>query len=286
MNIKKYAILLAITLATLAVASPLHAGDVEPEATKKPPQVTTLKVKKIRKYGATLQWKKPDRTDYFKVQLLKKNGRNLKKWTNHSKRKRQIIKSNKLLKPGKTYRYRVKACNEIGCAKWSKKKKFNTLPDEEDVIEDDSDDSTDNGIGEPDPNASAEILALETEVHDLINEYRVSQGLSELTYSNSIATIAREHSANMATGAVDFGHDGFSDRLTQMAEAFGSVAYAGAENVAWMTERADMAEVAKDGWVASEGHRINIEGNYTYTGVGIAEQDGRYYFTQLFFQEY
>lgn len=229
--------------------------------TKKPVRVTTLNVNNVGIYRATLRWEQPNRSEYYKVQLQDQNGTVLNRWTHHRKRERQIARDTNLLRPSTQYQYRVRACNDIGCSKWSSTVRFATAS--------------------VSANVSEEILALEAETYELINDYRVSQGLAELDYNEEIAAIAREHSQNMAEGSVEFGHDGFTDRYNEMFDLFDG-AGGGAENVAWMTERANMAQVAKDGWVASEGHRINIEGDYTRTGMGIAEQDGRYYFTQLF----
>ena len=46
------------------------------------------------------------------------------------------------------------------------------------------------------------------------------------------------------------------------------------------------AKEVVEGWLNSKGHRENIEGNSTYTGIGLAKaSDGRIYFTpQIFLQ--
>ena len=39
-------------------------------------------------------------------------------------------------------------------------------------------------------------------------------------------------------------------------------------------------------WLNSPGHKRNIEGNFTLTGIGIAEADNGYlYFTQIFLRK-
>ena len=58
--------------------------------------------------------------------------------------------------------------------------------------------------------------------------------------------------------------------------------------IAWMSVGeniaagySDPAEVM-DGWMHSDGHRGNILGDFSYIGVGVAEQNGMLYWTQEF----
>ena len=45
----------------------------------------------------------------------------------------------------------------------------------------------------------------------------------------------------------------------------------------------DPVSTAVDGWIKSDGHRQNMEGNYNLTGIGVAmNPQGEYYFTQIF----
>ena len=85
----------------------------------------------------------------------------------------------------------------------------------------------------------------------------------------------------MANGAVPFGHDGFEQRVQALAKA---IPYkAAAENVADNQGYNDPATQAVQGWLKSDGHRRNIEGQYNLTGIGIAlNANGEYYFTQIF----
>jgi uncharacterized protein YkwD len=54
----------------------------------------------------------------------------------------------------------------------------------------------------------------------------------------------------------------------------------GAENVAYNYKNAQ--DVVRN-WIASSGHRRNIEGNYNLTGIGLArDRRGKLYFTQIF----
>jgi uncharacterized protein YkwD len=56
-----------------------------------------------------------------------------------------------------------------------------------------------------------------------------------------------------------------------------------AENVAFNQGHRDPAADAVRGWLASRGHRENIEGPYELTGVGVVSNaKGEFYFTQIF----
>ena len=58
------------------------------------------------------------------------------------------------------------------------------------------------------------------------------------------------------------------------------------ENVA-MNNSPIPAQVVVRGWINSEGHKKNMEGDYDLTGVGIARsRNGSWYFTQIFVSTY
>jgi uncharacterized protein YkwD len=128
-----------------------------------------------------------------------------------------------------------------------------------------------------------EFYEMEQDVLLQINEYRQSQFLSLLRWNETIADYCRTHSLNMAAGAVDFGHDGFDDRVDGIAQTI-SYKYA-AENVA-SNNYSDPVTTAVEGWLNSPGHLENIEGDYNLTGIGVAQdEDGVYYFTQIFIRQ-
>ncbi len=129
------------------------------------------------------------------------------------------------------------------------------------------------------PTVTKKDMASQT--HTLINQYRASKGLPALRYNNSIADIALTHSRNMAAGTVEFSHDGFDNRAQAIAKIL-QISSA-AENVAWNRGYQNPVEAAVEGWLESPGHHANIVGEYNTTGIGVAlNQDGEYYFTQLF----
>lgn len=131
------------------------------------------------------------------------------------------------------------------------------------------------------PAVSTTISTIETSVFNQINSYRNSQGLPALQNVSYISQVSREHSANMASGAVTFGHTGFSDRVAKIKIQVPLTS--AAENVAYNQGYSDPATQAVQGWLKSSGHLANIRGNYTKTGIGVAvNSQGAYYFTQIF----
>lgn len=129
--------------------------------------------------------------------------------------------------------------------------------------------------------APAPYQSLERDAFNRINTYRSEKGLSALRWNEEIATIARQHSVEMANGRVAFGHGGFNDRAKLLQQKL--TLHGVAENVAY-NDYPDPALTAVTGWIASDGHRINIENTaYSLSGMGVARSsDGAYYFTQLF----
>ncbi len=85
----------------------------------------------------------------------------------------------------------------------------------------------------------------------------------------------------MASGKVPFSHQGFEQRVSIIRR---QIPYqAAAENVAFNQGYSNPAEQAVEGWIKSDGHRVNIEGQYNLTGIGIVKNaKNEYYFTQLF----
>lgn len=132
------------------------------------------------------------------------------------------------------------------------------------------------------PAEPAELRAYEATIVRLVNEDRAVLGLAPLEVDPLLVAIALGHSADMAEGSVDFGHEGFEDRADRAIEELG-VRRVG-ENVAVNNFRltASPGRVLRD-WLGSPPHRENIEGLFDLTGVGVVQsQDGRFFVTQMF----
>jgi uncharacterized protein YkwD len=131
--------------------------------------------------------------------------------------------------------------------------------------------------GEVDPQKV--LTQLERSVFEKINDYRRDHRLNPLIINERIVKQARIHSRNMAENKVGFSHSGFNERVQNTRINYRSAA----ENIAYNQGTADPAAVAVDGWIKSEGHRKNIEGDFNQTGIGVIQsRSKRCYFTQLF----
>ncbi|MNJ55253.1 Cysteine-rich secretory protein family protein [compost metagenome] len=126
----------------------------------------------------------------------------------------------------------------------------------------------------------------ELEILDLTNVFRVSKGVSTLTWNDQAAVAARLHSADMAAQNY-FEHNNLEGKTPgdRMA-AQGLISFkAWGENIAAGHTNAIDAHY---GWINSLGHRVNLlRGEYTWLGVGVkrAEENSKYgiYYTQNFY---
>ncbi|MEA5596911.1 CAP domain-containing protein [Rivularia sp. UHCC 0363] len=136
-------------------------------------------------------------------------------------------------------------------------------------------------LGAKPVNAASDVAAMEKSVHNQINQYRSSKGLSPLKFNTEISKIAREHSQQMADKQVPFGHSGSDSRYKKISKL---IKWRGvAENVAYNQGYRDPGKSAVEGWIKSPGHQQNMVGKYEVTGIGVAKNSkGEYYFTQLF----
>ncbi len=124
-----------------------------------------------------------------------------------------------------------------------------------------------------------EIAAkLEADIVKLVNNHRAQLGLRPLKTSKAITLPSKLHSENMARGIVRFGHEGFEKRSEGIKKTIGGTGFA--ENLAFgQTTAASVVEA----WLNSQGHRKNIEGDFTHVGIGIAKSEsGTLFYTQIF----
>jgi uncharacterized protein YkwD len=132
----------------------------------------------------------------------------------------------------------------------------------------------------PPPPLPPSPTAYDDQILALVNDHRRSTGKPPLAMNQVIWSQANGHSQNMAARSVPFGHDGFDARIAAIRAALGSGGSA-AENVAMGY---GSAEAVVNAWLGSAGHRANIEGNATRTGVSaVRSSDGVWYYTQVFY---
>lgn len=121
---------------------------------------------------------------------------------------------------------------------------------------------------------------LEQAVFDEVNNFRIEKGLSPLTISDEAYPYAMQQTQFMIrTGSLS--HNAFQDRASQLSAV--SKATKVAENVA---KGYTTAQTVVDAWIASEGHYVNMIGDFSHTAICIgSDQDGVLYYTQIFFQK-
>jgi len=131
------------------------------------------------------------------------------------------------------------------------------------------------------PESEADI---EREIFDLVNQHRISMGLNAFEWNETIAQQCRNHSNNMKSGSIPIGHDGFEQRFANIRDVVSVTSIA--ENVAFFNTglygSSSPASLIFNGWVDSAEHRVNIDGDFNLTGVGVAKDGSEYYCTQIY----
>jgi uncharacterized protein YkwD len=177
-------------------------------------------------------------------------------------------------------------------------------------------DSVGNSLNDITNNAKEVIMPkidendLEKQIHHLINQYRLQNGLDPLSLDDKLSNIARTHSQDMASRDY-FEHEtpeGKTPTSRATSEGYqcqkdiGNLIYSGiAENIYqnnlynsvtiigivpiydWNSQD-QLAHSTVDGWMNSYGHRQNILSDiYDVEGIGVAiASDSKVYITQDF----
>ncbi|HEX5042400.1 MAG TPA: CAP domain-containing protein [Candidatus Polarisedimenticolaceae bacterium] len=128
-----------------------------------------------------------------------------------------------------------------------------------------------------------DLREMESETEKAVNRVRARHGLRSLVPDPALIRVARAHSEDMVRRHY-FDHEDpegrrAADRVTAAGISWSKVS----ENLAMNAGMDDPVARAVEGWMDSPGHRANIlDSAVTHTGVGIAEEDGSYTFTQVF----
>jgi uncharacterized protein YkwD len=125
---------------------------------------------------------------------------------------------------------------------------------------------------------------LASQIVSLINQYRASKGLSQLTISSTLTASSVWKSLHMA-GYGYFAHDDPAPPVSR--SAFQRAKDCGFSGTSWGENIAagySTAQSAVNGWLNSPGHKANIEtAGFKTTGVGVAtNSSGQLYWTQSF----
>lgn len=167
------------------------------------------------------------------------------------------------------------------------------LEGNEDTVEDVTNDESTDNEGNSDENANnsdnsssndcdnsnSNEVAIANEILYLLNGHRQNIGKSTLQLNCLATKLAIVHTEYMIEQN-QISHDGFSSRFQELQQ-YENAKSAG-ENVASGYATAESVMYA---WLNSDGHRANIEGNFTHIGIAaIKNSQGRLYFTQLFYR--
>lgn len=122
-----------------------------------------------------------------------------------------------------------------------------------------------------------EAKTIEIEIMELINAYRIENGLNALSNHGLIKSQTYSHSDYMAE-TDNISHLNFYSRKNFLVNNAGANIVT--ENVAYGYSS---AETVVNAWINSEGHRINMLGDYTNFDVSAEQNDeGKWYFTNIF----
>lgn len=126
-------------------------------------------------------------------------------------------------------------------------------------------------------NASYSYRSDEDEVLNLINSHRASLGLITLQKIDYVSVKSEEHTNYMiSTNTVN--HNNFADRYASIMNALSAKNVS--ENIAY---KYSTSQSVVNAWLNSEGHRANIEGDFTHFGISIRTNSaGEKYYTNIF----
>jgi uncharacterized protein YkwD len=125
-----------------------------------------------------------------------------------------------------------------------------------------------------------ESKTIEVEILELINNHRLSLGLNPLADMSLVKSVAFSHTDYMVDNNV-VSHDNFFKRSSYLKEKAGATYVS--ENVAYGYTSAESVVRA---WLKSEGHKANIEGDFTNFDVSAEEnEEGRWYYTNIFIKK-
>lgn len=125
-----------------------------------------------------------------------------------------------------------------------------------------------------------DYIANETELINLINNYRVSIGLNVLVLENYISKVSENHDIYMVSKN-EISHDLFELRYKDLVDVLGAKKVA--ENVAY---KFNSGQSTLNAWINSPSHKANLEGDFTHFGISIkTNTDGVKFYTNIFIKK-
>ncbi len=121
---------------------------------------------------------------------------------------------------------------------------------------------------------------IEVEILELINNHRLSLGLNPLNDMTIVKSVAYNHTDYMVDNNV-VSHDNFFTRSNYLKENIGAKKVS--ENVAYGYTS---AQSVVNAWMRSEGHKANIEGDFSNFDVSAEKnEEGKWYYTNIFIKK-
>ena len=121
----------------------------------------------------------------------------------------------------------------------------------------------------------------ETQLAQMINDYRVSHGKETLIRVDHISCKSKEHNDYMIFNN-KISHDNFTERAQNLIDVLG--AYEVGENLAY---NFSFPSTVLNAWLNSPGHKANLDGDYTHFGISISTcpSTGKKYYTNMFMKK-
>ena len=117
---------------------------------------------------------------------------------------------------------------------------------------------------------------IEVEILELINNHRLSLGLSTLSDMTLVKQVAYSHTDYMVVNN-EVSHTNFYKRSDYLKANAGAIKVS--ENVAYGYSSAESVVKA---WLKSDGHRANIEGDFTNFDLAAEKNaEGKWYYTNI-----
>ncbi|WP_345007629.1 CAP domain-containing protein [Snuella lapsa] len=121
---------------------------------------------------------------------------------------------------------------------------------------------------------------IEVEILELINNHRLSKGLNPLGNMNIIKSQAYTHTDYMVENNI-VSHDNFYKRSNYLKSNAGAIKVS--ENVAYGYTS---AQSVVNAWIKSEGHKENIEGDFSNFDISAEKnEEGKWYYTNIFIKK-
>ncbi|WP_348799945.1 CAP domain-containing protein [Flavobacterium adhaerens] len=120
--------------------------------------------------------------------------------------------------------------------------------------------------------------SLELETMSLINSHRLSIGLNALETIDHVSYISEDHDEYMIENNV-VNHNNFEARSSSIIQTLGAKNVS--ENIAY---NYNSAQGVFDAWLKSDGHKKNMEGDFTHFGIAVRENPvtNKKYYTNIF----